>query len=114
MASWTLISEHQRTGKGLLQTTWPFLVLGAFILLFGIMLQFVRTKPGEETFTRIAGVVAIVGSLVLLGVAPWRFLQGAARVRVYKEGLQWRQGGREYERTWGEVPEVYRKEMHLL
>jgi hypothetical protein len=78
------------------------------------MMQFVRTKPGEETITRIAGVVAMVGSLAVLGVAPWRLFQGASKVRVYKEGLQWRQGGSEQQRTWAEVLEVYRKEMHML
>lgn len=114
MTNWTLISEHRTTGKGLLQTAWPFLVLGGFALFFGVMMQFVRTKPGEETATRIAGVVAMVGALAVLGVPPWRFFQGADNVRVYKEGLQWQQRGSEQQRTWAEVLEVYRKEMHML
>jgi hypothetical protein len=114
MSNWTLFSEHRPTGKGLLQTTWPFLMLGGFALFFGFMMQFVRTQPGEETATRMAGVVAMLGSFALLGVAPWRFFQSAANVRVYKEGLQWQQGGREHQQTWADVLQVYRKELHLL
>src|SRR5437868_1494085 len=74
MANWSLLSVHRPTCKGLLQTTWPLLVLGIMCLGFGVMMLFVPTKPGQETGTRIAGVVAILGSLALLGVAPWRWL----------------------------------------
>jgi hypothetical protein len=114
MSDWTLVSEHRPTPEGLVQTTWPFLLLGTFTFFFGIMLQFVRTKAGEETATRIAGIVALIGSVPLLGVAPWRFFQGPTSVRVHKEGLEWRKDGREHRRTWADVTEVYRTEIHML
>jgi hypothetical protein len=114
MANWNLLSEHRPTGKGLLQTTWPHLTLGIMLLGFGVMMLFVPTKPGEETFTRIAGVIAILGSLALVGVAPWRLVRGPTVVRIYEEGLEWHQGGREHQRPWEEVREVYRKEQYIL
>jgi hypothetical protein len=114
MTSWKLISEHRPTIKGLLQTTWPILLLAVTGVAFGVMMQFVRTKPGEETFTRLAGVVTLVGSVACLGVIPWRYVGVPRSVRVCEEGLQWTQDGRNHERTWDEVREVYRKELHVL
>jgi hypothetical protein len=114
MANWSLITEHRSTGKGLLQSTWPILTLGGMLLGFGIMMLFVPTKPGQETGTRIAGVVCILGSLALIGVAPWRWMRSASVVRIYQEGLQWQRGGMEHRRSWEDVREVYRKELYVL
>jgi hypothetical protein len=35
-------------------------------------------------------------------------------VRLYQEGLQWRHAGRDHQRPWEDVREVYRKEVHVL
>jgi hypothetical protein len=114
MMQGALLSRHRFTWKGLLQTTWPHLLLGSMCLGFGIMLQVVPTQPGQETGTRIAGIVAILGSLALLGVVPWRWLRGPSLVQVYEQGLAWQQGGRRQERSWDDVEKVYRKEVYVL
>jgi hypothetical protein len=59
-------------------------------------------------------MVALIGTASLLGVLCWRFFHGVSSVRVYKEGLEWRQDEREHRRTWADVTEVHRREMHVF
>jgi hypothetical protein len=116
MANWQVISEHRRTTKGMLQNSWPLLMLGAFMLMFAAMFFSIRTRStGNGTDMIIASGVSVSIALALLGGGVWKALLSASPVHVFVEGLQWRQGGRDHQRGWDELREVYRKELyHLL
>jgi hypothetical protein len=114
MANWRVISEHRRTIKGMLQNSWPFLMLGAFMLMFAAMFFMIRTRSAGHTDMIIASGVSLAIALALLGVGAWRALLSASPVHVFVEGLQWWQEGRDHQRGWDELREVYRKELYHL
>jgi hypothetical protein len=73
-----------------------------------------RTRSPGQTDMLIASGVSLAIALALLGGAAWKALLSASPVQVFVEGLQWRRGGRERQRGWDEVREVYRKEHYRL
>jgi hypothetical protein len=58
--------------------------------------------------------VSAMLALGLLGGTAWQALLSASPVQIFEEGLQWRQDGRDRQRGWDEVREVYRKELYRL
>jgi hypothetical protein len=114
MANWRVISEHRRTVTGMLQNAWPFLLLGSISLLFAVMFFLMRARSAGHTDMIIASGVCLVITLALLGGAAWKAFLSAAPVQVFVEGLQWRQDGRDHQRGWDELREVYRKELYRL
>jgi hypothetical protein len=114
MANWQVVSEHRRTLTGMLQTSWPFLLLGAMSLGFAAMFMGIWSSRQHTPDMLIASGVCVFLALGLLGGTAWMALRSASPVQVFEEGLHWRQDGRDGQRSWDEVREVYRKEMYRL
>jgi hypothetical protein len=114
MANWQIVSEHRRTFKGTLQITWPLLMLGVMSVGFAAMFMGIWSSRGHHTDMLIASGVCLFLAFGLLGGAAWKALSSASPVQVFEEGLHWRQDGRECQRSWDEVREVYRKELYRL
>jgi hypothetical protein len=114
MANWQVVSEHRRTLTGMLQTSWPFLLLGAMAAGFAAMFMWIWTSRQHTPDMLIASGVCVFLTLGLLGATAWKAFLSASPVQVFEEGLNWRQDGRERQRSWDEVREVYRKELYRL
>jgi hypothetical protein len=111
MANWQLVSEHRRTVKGMIQITWPYLLLGSGFLAFAAMTFNFRTRSKDQTDMLIAAGVGVLLTAGMLTGAVWSGFSSASPVQVFAEGLRW---GRGNQRGWDEVREVYRKEVYHL
>jgi hypothetical protein len=114
MANWQVLSEHRRTLKGMLQTAWPLLMFAIASLGFAAMFFSIWIGRKAQTDMLIASGVMQVIAIGLLGATAWKALLSASPVQIFEEGLQWQQDGRERQRGWDEVREVWRKELYRL
>jgi hypothetical protein len=114
MANWQQLSEHRRTAKGMLQTSWPLLMLGGICLGIALMFCLLWSGRRAQTDLLIVGVGSLFIALPLLGTAMWKAIASASPVQLFEEGLHWCHEGNQRERGWDEVSAVYRKEMYRL
>ncbi len=113
---WEFVSKHRFTWRGFFTWTWMWPLMGLPFVFIGVAtLIFAPTRTAEDASNKLGWCAFGFGVTgVTLVPMVWRFCIRVSSVRLYKEGLEWRRGGREWRYSWQEVREVYRTEEHFL
>lgn len=106
-------STHVAGLGGFFRSSAPPLMLAAIAAGIGVLLLSVHFTRGPQTNTLIPGSVIAALALPLVIWPLIRFLGGVREVRLYPEGLVWKQGGRWRGWEWHEVEQVFRKQLRV-